>query len=260
MSHTMRTRPVLALVVAAAMLALTACGGDDSEPSSAKGSDAPSSQESAKDQPEVAEPDLDGIPDVVAEVNGEEITKDEFVALYTARFQQVAQQAQMGGEAPDEEALKKQTADSLVDTALLEQEAQKRDISVSDDDVDAELAVLAKQYEMASADDLLAALAEQGTTEDQARDQVETQVRIEQLVADEEGSLEPTGKELRALYAQAKQQQEQLGEQSGQAPEIPPFADVKDQLVEQARSERIGEVAQQLVKQLRKDADIKISL
>ncbi len=253
-----RARTVLGLVTAAAMLTLSACGGGDSDSADA-GKDASSSASPSDgaDASAGAEPDLEGIPDVVAEVNGEEVTKEEFTPIYEAAFQQAAMQAQMSGEAPDEEALKKQTVDDLVDTELLVQEADARGLSVSDEDIDAELSDLAQQNQMGSAEELLAAVEKQGVTEEQARSQVETQVLVEQLVADEDGSAEPTEKELRAIYAQAKQQQAQSG-QTGQ--KIPPFAEVRDQIEEQARSQQVGEVAQALVDGLRKDADITVNL
>jgi peptidyl-prolyl cis-trans isomerase SurA len=260
MKTTMRTRArtVLGLVTAAAMLTLSACGGGDSDSADA-GKDASSSASPSDgaDASAGAEADLEGIPDVVAEVNGEEVTKEEFTPIYEAAFQQAAMQAQMSGEAPDEEALKKQTVDDLVDTELLVQEADARGLSVSDEDIDAELSDLAQQNQMGSAEELLAAVEKQGVTEEQARSQVETQVLVEQLVADEDGSAEPTEKELRAIYAQAKQQQAQSG-QTGQ--KIPPFAEVRDQIEEQARSQQVGEVAQALVDGLRKDADITVNL
>jgi peptidyl-prolyl cis-trans isomerase SurA len=253
-----RTRTVLGLVAAGAMLTLSACGGGDNESASAdKEASASDSPSASADASQGAEPDLEGIPDVVAEVNGEEVTKEEFVPIYESQFQQAAMQAQMSGQAPDEEALKKQTVDDLVDTELLSQEAESRGIEVSDDDVDAELTDLAKQNQMASAEELLKAVEKNGLTEEQARAQVETQVLIEQLVADEDGSPAPTDKELRALYAQAKQQQAQSG-QKGQ--KIPPFAQVRPQLEEQAKAQQVGKVAQALVKDLRKDADITINL
>ena len=261
MTHTMRskrTRTVLGLVAAGAMLTLSACGGGDSDSSSAdKEASASDSSSASADASQGAEPDLEGIPDVVAEVNGEEVTKEEFVPIYESQFQQAAMQAQMSGQAPDEEALKKQTVDDLVDTELLSQEAEERGIEVSDDDVDAELTDLAKQNQMASAEELLKAVEKNGLTEDQARSQVETQLLVEELVADEDGSPEPTDKELRALYAQAQQQAAQSG-QKGQ--KIPPFAKVRPQLVEQAKAEQVGKVAQALVEDLRKDADITINL
>jgi len=261
MTHTMRThRPVrttAGALAAAALVTLTACGsggGDADANPDAKSSDDSSASASAEPS---SEPDLDGIPDVVAEVNGEEVTRDEFVPVYTAAFQQAAAQAEMGGEAPEEEALKEQAVDDLVDTELLAQEAESRGIEVSDDDVDAELESLAEQNQMASAEELLAAVAEQGLSEDQARDQVETQVMVEQLVDDEDGPVQPTEKELRALYAQVKKQQAQSG-QEGQS--VPPYAQVHDQLEEQARNERIGQVAGKLLEDLRKGADITINL
>jgi peptidyl-prolyl cis-trans isomerase SurA len=260
MTHLMRTRTALGLVAATSLLVLSACGGSGDSSADSEKDSSPSESSSASADADAgagAEPDLDAIPDVVAEVNGEEVTKDEFVPIYEAAFAQAASQAQMGGEAPDEEQLRKQTADDLVDTELLAQEAEARGLEVSDDDVDAELTDLAEQNGMKSADELLEAVEQQGVTAEQARDQVETQVLVEQLVADENGPIEPTDKELRKLYAQAKQQQAQAGEQ---AQKIPPFAQVRGQLAEQATNQEIGKVATALVEDLRADADITINL
>jgi peptidyl-prolyl cis-trans isomerase SurA len=254
MTHTMRThrtRTSLGALAVAALLTLSACGGG----SSSEAEPAPSSSSSSSDAPSSAGADLEGVPEVVAEVNGEEVTRDEFAPIYSAQLAQAQAQAQAGGQAPDEEALKKQTLDDLVDTELLAQEADSRGIEVSDDDIDAELTTLAEQNGMKSGAELLDAIAQQGMDEETARDQVETQVMVERLVADEDGPFEPTDKELRTLYAQAAAQAKAGG--SGQ---VPPFAKVRDQLVEQARSQEIGTVAGALVKRLRKDADITVNL
>ena len=256
MTHLMRTRTVLGLVAAASMLVLSACGGGSDSSSSdkdASASESPSASASAEGSTDG--PDVSGIPDVVAEVNGEEVTKEEFVPLYQAAFQQAAAQAQTSGEAPDEKALQQQIADDLVSTELLSQEAESRGIEVSDEEVDAELTDLAKQNQMASADELLAAVEKNGMSEDQARAQVETQVLVELLVADEDGGEGPTEKELRAIYAQAKKQ---AAGQEGQ--KIPPYAEVRDQIEEQAKTEQASLVANTLVEDLRKDADITINL
>jgi peptidyl-prolyl cis-trans isomerase SurA len=260
------TRSVLGLLTAAAVLTLSACGGagdsggdsgDDSADASSATSESPGGSSGSSSSSGADGPDLDGIPDVVAEVNGEEVTKEDFVPFYEASFQQAAMQAQAGGEEPDEEALKQQAVDDLVDTELLAQEAESRGIEISDQDVDDELSALAEQNGMKSAEELLKAVEEQGLTEDQARSQIETQVLIEQLVADETGPIEPTDKELRALYEQARKQQAQSG-QSGQ--EFPAFEKVRSQLVEQAKAQESGKVAETLVTDLREDADITIHL
>ena len=256
MTETTRTRTVLGLLLAAALLALSACGGSGESESSTSTEEQSSESPSA---PSGSEPDLSGIPEVVAEVNGEEVTKDEFVPTYEAQFQQAAMQAQMqGGEAPDEEALKEQTADNLVDAELLRQEAESRGIEVSDEQVDDKLTQLAKQNQLGDAQALLDALAKQGTTEDQARAQVETQVLVEGLVEDEAGDLEPSEKELRELYQQVKQQQAAAGQQGGQP--VPSYAKLKPQLEQQAVSQEQNKVAQELVDELRQDADITINL
>lgn len=257
MNHSKHTKTVLGVSLAAAMLALTACGGDK-DPAGKQSSDEPTSQEQSEGSQQAPGPDLEGIPDVVAEVNGQEVTKDEFVAIYEAQFQQAAMQAQAGGQQPDEEALKQQTAEGLVDTELLRQEADERGISASEQDVDDTLTGLAEQNKMASADELLAALEEQGTSEDLVRSQVETQVVVERLVADETGSVAPTERQLRKIYDAAVRQQEQLGQQGGQQQKIPPFAKVRPQLVQQAKADQQGKAAQALVEELRADADITI--
>ncbi len=234
--------------------------GDDKDSDSKGTSEEPTSQESSEGSQQAGGPDLEGIPDVVAEVNGQEVTKDEFVPIYEAQFQQAAMQAQSGGEQPDQDALKKQIADSLVETELLVQEADKRGISATDQDVDDELSALAKQNQMTSVDQFLAALEKQGTSEDVVRSQVKTQVVVEQLVEDEAGAIKPTEAELRKIYDAAVQQQKKLGKQGGQQQTIPPFAKVKSQIVEQAKSDKQSRTAQALVAELRKGADIKVNL
>lgn len=257
------SRPLaaLAVLVVAAVLTFGAYmlgpGSSDTGAGEDASASASPSADASADAAAGPQPDLDAIPDVVAEVNGEEVTKEEFVPIYEAAFQQAAAQAQMGGEQPDEEALRKQTADNLVDTELLMQEAESRGLEVTDEAVDAELTALAEQNGMKSAEELLKAVEAQGVSADQAREQVETQALVEQLVADENGVYEPTDKELRAIYTQAKEQQAAAG---GGGQEFPPFAQVRDQLEEQATSQETGKVATALVDDLRKDADITINL
>jgi peptidyl-prolyl cis-trans isomerase SurA len=257
MNHLMRTRSALGLVAAASLLVLSACGSSSDDASSDKDASASESPSASADAEAGSAdgPDLSGIPDVVAEVNGEEVTKDEFVPLFEAAFQQATAEAQTSGQAPDEEQIKQQTAEDLVSTELLTQEAGSRGLEVSDDEIDAELEEIAQQSQLASAEELLAAIAENGMSEDQARSQVEMQVLVEKLVEDEDGGTTPSEKELRAIYEQAK---EQAAGQQGQ--KIPPYAQVRDQIAEQARTEQVGKVAQSLVEDLREDADITINL
>ena len=61
-------------------------------------------------------------------MNGEKISKADFTRIYEGQFQQVALQAQMSGQELDQAQLKKQTAEGLVNTELLIQQAAKEKI------------------------------------------------------------------------------------------------------------------------------------
>src|SRR5699024_1121965 len=121
--------------------------------------------------------------DVVAVVNGDEITKDEFVDAYTGQFQQMSMQAQQTGQMPDQKTLKKQVAERMVGTRLLLQEADKQGVKAPQKRVDRKLDELAKQSGIESKEELLKTLKEQqGLDKSQIMDDVKTEVNLEALV------------------------------------------------------------------------------
>lgn len=259
----MRKNWLLGLFLAVLLVGVSACGGSSEGDG---GEAAPSAEASAEASPgegadpSAPEPDLEDVPEVVAEVNGEEIPRDEFVEVYEAQFQQAMAQSQAAGQEVDQDQLKKQVADSLVSTELLVQEADERGIEVSDKDVDQTLKSLAQQNGVGSVEEFLTALEGQGMDAEEVDRQVRTQVRIERLVADEAGDLSVSQKEARALYEQLVAQQEQAGQQGGQAQEMPPFKQVRPQLEEQVKAQKESEVAQRLVGDLRKKGDVVVNL
>ena len=217
------------------------------------GESAPSEEQ----QQSAPAPDLTGIPDIVAEVNGVQITKDEFIEVYEGQFQQMQAQAESNGQQVDEGTLRVQTAEALVDTELLLQQADEQKLEVSQKDLDAALEEIAAGSGMESVDDVLAALAEQGLDEGEVFSQLETQVRVEKLVSDSAGDTTPTEAELRELYDQAAAQQGQSG---GEGSEMPPFEDVRPQLEEQVVGMKEQDAYAGLVEELRKGADITVNL
>ncbi|MGO1508425.1 MAG: SurA N-terminal domain-containing protein [Microbacteriaceae bacterium] len=233
------------LGAAVTLFALAGCSGTGEEAPSEG-----SQQEGASQQP-----DLEGIPDVVAEVNGEEITKDEFVTVYEMQYTQMQAQAQQTGQELDQNQLRTQTAESMIDIELFMQEADERKIEFSQKEIDATLEELAATNQMETTDDLLAALKEQGMGEKEVFAEVEKQERIDQLLTEELGDAQPTEEELVALYEQATAQQKQAG---GEEP--PPFEDVKPQLVEQALNSKKAEAQQTLASELREGAEITMNL
>ncbi len=205
------------------------------------------------------EPDLKGIPAVVAEVNGEKIEKKEFVSAYEGQFQQAAMQAQMSGQKIDQGQMKEQTVNGMVSTELLIQEVADRGIEASQKDMNQTLDELAKQNQLKSGDEFMAALKKQGMSEKEVMDQLATQVKVEQLIKDEAGNTNVTEAELKAAYEQVKAQQAQMA-QGGQGGKLPPLEEVKPELEKQVKKQKESEATQALVKELRKDAKVTINL
>ena len=120
-------RRSLAAASFAAVVALAGCtGSDDPTGSGASDGGGPAAapertpfvsdgggEQAAPDQA-APEADVSDVPDVVATVNGEEITREEFVPVYETQFQQLAMQQQATGEEVDQASLKQQTAEQLV--------------------------------------------------------------------------------------------------------------------------------------------------
>lgn len=247
-----KTKWWVGLAVSLSVAALAGCGssGEDSGPAVTS----PPAEASQDGAPNTAD-----IPDVVAEVNGETITKDDFVPLYETQYQQMMMQAQQGGQPVDEEGLKKQTAENLVSTKLLSQEADKRGIEASDDDVSTALDETAQASQM-SRDDFLAAMADQGMDEKKVHEELRTQLKIEDLIADEFGEFEVTDEEIGAAYQRAKDQQEQMASQSGQEAQVPSLEEMRPQLEEQVKGEKSTEATQKFAGELRDKGDVTINL
>ncbi|MEE6274517.1 SurA N-terminal domain-containing protein [Georgenia sp. MJ206] len=261
----MRNKIVASAALAMALFGVTACSGgsDDDSTTEPTATSASTATESASPgaAPEALEPDLESIPDVVAVVNGEEITRDEFIEVYESQFGQMAAQAQMAGQPVDEPALKQQTAERLVETELLLQEAANRGLDTSDEERSATLDEIALSSGMEGGDAFVAAMVEQGMTEEEVMEQVDIQVRIEKLIADEAGDTTPTDEEVQAAYDAVVAQQEAAGAASGEtAPAVPPLDEVRPQVEDQVRSEKESTAVAALLEGLRESGDITINL
>ncbi|WP_309070719.1 SurA N-terminal domain-containing protein [Arthrobacter sp.] len=241
----MKKKWLMSAVLAGSLAFATGCAGNtEAEP-------APS--ESAASTPaEAPTPDLEGVPDVVATVNGVDITKEEFSTSYEGAFQQMAMQSQMTGQEVDQEQLKTQTLDNLIGNKLLIQEADKREIEASEEDITATTDELVASNQFASADELFAALEEQGIAKEEATEQIKQQVRLDALLAEEGADAAPSEEELKAAYEEAKAS----GAAAQQGGELPPYEELKPQLEQQVKQQKKSDVAVALVEELRESADV----
>ncbi|WP_112180961.1 MULTISPECIES: SurA N-terminal domain-containing protein [Paraliobacillus] len=259
---TINKKWLLSLFLVLFVLVLAACNSDDETTEDTNDETATEEEESETATTEEAampEADLEGIPEVVAEVNGEEITREKFETTYQGQLQQVALQAQMSGstEEIDQDQLKTQVAEGMVGQELLIQEANNRDYDASDEAVDEVLNGLVEQNGLESQEEFLAAIEEQGTEQEEVMSQIELQVKVDQLIANESADIEPTDEEMQTYYDQLVEQQEQTGEEGV---EIPSFEEAKPQIEEQLKSQKEAEVTQTLINTLREDADVTINI
>ncbi|WP_077622321.1 SurA N-terminal domain-containing protein [Sediminibacillus massiliensis] len=251
----MNKKWLLSVSLAAVVAVTTACGNDNEE--------AKQQEEAAgnkTEQAETPEPDLENIPKVVAEVNGEEIGKEEFVSTYEGQYQQMAMQSQMTGESVDQDQLKKQTAESLIGQELLVQEANNAGYKASEDDINETMDELAAENGLESKEEFLSALEEQGMDKEEVNSQIEMQVKVDKLVAEKSGNIEATDEEIEKTYNQMVAQQEKMTQQNGQESEIPPLEEVKSDVEQQIISQKEIEETQKIVEDLREQADVKINL
>lgn len=258
---------LVGIILAFTVSLLAACGGnngndenndnngDNGNQETQKEDDAGGSAENGQSQ-QAIEPDVDNVPDVVAEVNGEEITKEEFVSTFKGQLSKAAQQSQMSGQEVDQDQIKKQVAEGMVGQELLMQEVENRDIEGSEEEINKTVDNLVQQYGLESKDEFFSALEQQGMSKEDVMSQIETQTKIDQLVTNEYGEMEPTEKELKEAYEKVKSQQEQMGGNS----EVPPYEEVKSQLKTQVKNQKVTESTQKLIQKLREEADVTINL
>ncbi|MHA7240962.1 SurA N-terminal domain-containing protein [Arthrobacter sp. TMS1-12-1] len=248
-------RRLLAAAFVGSIAVLGGCGAAGDEPEgTASSSTAPAADESAAAQPE---PDLEGLPDVVAVVNGTEIGKDEFTTAYEGQFPQAAAQAQAGGQEVDQDLLRTTVADNLVSTELLRQEADERGIEVTPEARTAAIDGLLETSRLGSEDELRDAFSKQGLDDAEFDSQLGDQVKLDALLADEAGDTTPTDQEIQDAYDAATAQQQAGG---ATATPLPPLEEVRDEIVEQLEGGKTSEAAQALIAQLREGADITVNL
>lgn len=261
-------RRTLAALTFTAAVALTGCSGDQVAPSGAsdQGGQAPAASDGGGSplaggqdgqQPQMPEADVSDVPDVVATVNGEDITKDEFTAIYEGQLQQAAMQQQSTGQEVDQAALKTQVANQLVDNRLLLQGASEAGIEPTDADIDATLEEIAQQNGLGSGDEVVTTLEQQGMSEEDVRKDASSQFMLTTFIEQEAGITEPTEEELRTQYDQLVEQQEQAG---GDASQVPPFEEAKEQLAQQAVTQQQNEAATTIAAELREAGDVTVNI
>ena len=242
---------LLSIAAVVAAVTLAACGADEDE------SAADTTEQSQQEEQAMPEPELDNIPDVVATVNDTEISGETFAQNYETQFQQLLMQAQMTGETPDQDAMKVQALDMMINTELLVSEAEAQGFSASDADIDEYLSTLAQDNGLESTDALMEEFEAQGLSADRVREDLTKEVLIDQVIDGLDISA-PTDEAVQELYDQQVEQVEAMNEQveEDQQQEVPAFEDLEEQLVQQLTMQQENEAVSELLDELRADAAI----
>lgn len=242
-----KRKSLWALLLAAALL-VTACGS-------------PAVSESPGEE-------MSDLGEPVAYVNGEPI--------YDAQYQKVMERMiwsyeqrgmDFSGEEGDE--LREQVAESVLDhliqEAVLLQEAKKRNLNISNEEVEEKLESLKRQFDTEEA--FLQILERTMFTVAELKDALRTEMTIEALLGTAVAGIEVEEVEIRGMYAfyEAQHQaQIQMTKESGEfmteeelaAMALPPYEDIRDQLRTQLLQEKQQTVMTQFVDELMKSSVI----
>lgn len=160
---------------------------------------------------------------VAATVNGEIISK---LALYNQLEKQYGAQ----------------TLDGMITKTLVKQEAKNRNISVSNEDIDAEFKKIEERF-TTQGQNLDEVLKSQGYSKADLREQVELQLLVEKMVADK---IEVTDDEITKYMTENKQF----------LPTGTPDDKVREDARENLRQEKINQEGQTLIQELKSKAKI----
>lgn len=133
----------------------------------------------------------------VARVNGSDVTFEE----HQAAFQNLVMQYQMlgGGLSPsDQDVLRYQALEMVVNTKLILDAAKKEGVKVTNDQIDAELDVLREMF--SSTDEYEAALQQAGLTERELRRQIEDDLIIQKAIEEKQETIDVSEEEIAAAY------------------------------------------------------------
>ena len=175
LSKEFRVRRVLPFVVA---IALSACSKPSTNQQAKPDAASPAPATASQTPPQPAKPIPAQLPEVLARVNGEPITRSD--------FEQAIKQAEQRAGTPvppdQRDRIYRDILDQMIGYKLLIQESKARKVAVPDADIEARIISLKQQFP--SEDAFKQALAQQKMTVDQVKSDTRQEMAIKKLVDD----------------------------------------------------------------------------
>ncbi|WP_179151971.1 SurA N-terminal domain-containing protein [Oceanobacillus senegalensis] len=221
------------MIILSMVLLLAACNNEGTEEK--EGTEEATSQ---KEQLEFSDEERVDEEKPVVSVNGEEIAGDKYNQIYT---QVKTMMYQYGQDVSNTEKLKEQVITVLVQQELINQEAAKLGIEVTDKEADEEL----KKIKEETGDQFTTILDQYQMDEEAFKEQLKDDLTTAEYM-EEKMDTKVSDEEVEEYYNQMKEQNENIGELD----EVK--EDIKSILTEQKKNEQL----QAKVDELKKKADI----
>ncbi|WP_407271214.1 SurA N-terminal domain-containing protein [Radiobacillus sp. PE A8.2] len=227
-------------------LFVAACNSDnENEQTTADGENGEANQEQTTTPETTPEPEEYQVEEdeVVAIVNGEEILGAQFNEVSTQIVQSMAQNGQ---DTSDTETVKQYTVDSVVGQTLIMQEAEKQDITVSDEDIENSLEVIRSQYENEEA--FTEALESNKYTLESLKEDIEDDLYVQNYLDQVLPNSEVTDEDAQTYYDEVASQND----------ELPAFEEVKETIKQMLSEQKQNEETNKLIEELRGNSDIEV--
>lgn len=187
-----------------------------------------------------------GSKEFVATVNGEGIEK----RMFDTRFEQTKTAQGITEEnAEQSEALRQQVLDSMINETLLVQYGQEQGLEVSQEEIDTNYQQIAGQFE--NEQEFESQLSAQGVTPEDIRMVISQDLILQQVVEKQaaDHNVQVSEEEVRQVYDDAANEE---------GAELPAFEEVRGQIEQFVRQQKVSQLMQDLIAQLRADASIEI--
>jgi len=185
---------------------------------------------------------------IVATVIGTTITRADL----DEKIEQVRMSLPEGAIDPtDDASFELQLLEDLIDLELLTSAAMEKNYTVSDDEIDAEIAIIIEQFP--SEEEFYNQLRLVGVSEEELRENILVEMHIRQLLNEETDidEVSVTDEEIAALYEMS------VGENTEG---VPALVEVSDVIRAQITNQKSAQIIEEYVLGLRENAEIEISL
>ena len=251
----------LPFAAGALALSLAACSEDEDTateetpqeetPQNEENQEGASEEQAADIQAKLAEQQVDD-SEVVAIVNGQELTGTDYNAALTS----VQGQMQQAGQDPTSEEvleqIKAQALDTVVNQTLILQQAKEEDVTASENEVDERYATLEEQYGGEEA--LSQALTAQGMDIETLKLDIKDSILFEKYQDKVVPADEVKEEEIQAYYDQVAAQSEESGQ------ELPPFEEVREEIAGILKEQQQQEKMIAHLEELKESAEIELKI